>query len=35
MERPHEGVSIFVTCVSVMLLLDGPYAGMAKESFPM
>lgn len=30
MERPHEDVSIGMTCVSFEILEDGPYTGMIK-----
>ena len=35
MEEPHDEVSIIDTCVSIENLVDEPYAGKCKISFPM
>jgi len=35
MEEPHEDVSIVVTCASLEILEDGPYAGKGKGIFLM
>ena len=35
MEEPHDEVSTIYTCISLELLVDGPYAGKGEISFPM
>ena len=35
MKIPHEAIRMGITCVSLEILEDGPYAGMGKGSFLM